>query len=605
MSLEAIDFKAHLPPYRSLLTPNARYDYRTHSLVPINEIDLKRITLMNAKRAAASSGSRIKMKYRSLLDASKCTSILSLRLSNHNRPASVTIRSLPIEILTYIMELVDDKDTYYNCLFVCKLFQQITVPVLYKDLQFTSTYRFAQFVTYLRLCPEVGTYVRSVDLSHIRSGHPNDDGEFFDIPAITNEENLKDDDSETKILAGWRDWKFKKNPLYTMHSPVLTRMNTTSQSLARSSHSSKSYKLQANKILNISKSLILFRGKKRQKIEINPTQKSHASNRANEIKKEGTHPLINRFLINYSNSKDIPIGYILHLISLCPNIVSMDLANISLSTDYEIKRPSILKFKTFDLTNNYTSDLSYPSRTLMASRASNINRDLDTIHPLPLMGQEPSKSKQLSVRSNSSASSMYSITFSHKRHDAQFPPFPSSVIDMSYLKRGDGRFFLSDLNLKSMNPEYLTRITEGEILQAITRQRKSTGNLKFLNLSSMIWLTRKSVLSFLKELVDDDDIGDLEKESANSRDVERQPRHLSSPEASGCLQANSPKKLVVDLTDSGMYKNLNWAQMIDFNSQEGRILAKKIIEDRLFSTEEEILRNERIRRGRMGENYLS
>lgn len=605
MSLEAIDFKTHLPPYRSLLTPNARYDYRTHSLVPINENDLKRITLMNAKRAAASSGSRIKMKYRSLLDASKCTSILSLRLSNHNRPASVTIKSLPVEILTYIMELIDDKDTYYNCLFVCKLFHLVAVPVLYKDLYFTSTYRFAQFVTYLRLCPEVGTYVRSVDLSHIRSGHPNGDYEFFDIPAITSEENLKDDDLETKILAGWRDWKFKKNPLYTMHSPVLTRMNATSQSLTRSSHSSKSYKLQANKILNISKSLILFRGKKRQKIEINANQSSNTYNRANETKKEGSHPLVNRFLINYSKSKDIPIGYILHLISLCPNIVSMNMANVSLSTDYEIKRPSILKFRTFDLTNNYTSDSTYSSPTLMASRAAKINKDLDTSHSLPLMAQAPSKSRQLSVRSNPSGSSMYSIAFSHKRHDAQYPPLPSTVIDMSYLNRGDGRFFLSDLNLKSMNPEYLTRITEGEILQAITRQKKTTGSLKFLNLSSMIWLTRKSVLSFLKELVDDGDIGDLEKDSVSLRDRERQSRYLSSLEAGDYLQARPPKKLVVDLTDSGMYKNLNWAQLIDFNSEEGCTLAKKIIEDRLFSTQEEILRNERIRRGRMGENYLS
>jgi len=129
---------------------------------------------------------------------------------------------------------------------------------------FTSTYRFAQFVTYLRVNSEVGQYVQSIDLSGIKPGYDEDEQEEG------QEENAENGEEENgggardpqyllgeiadnphhervdqfprgKILAGWRDWKFKNNPLYTIHpSPSLTKIASNSQFLNVSSKSSRS-----------------------------------------------------------------------------------------------------------------------------------------------------------------------------------------------------------------------------------------------------------------------------------------------------------------------------------------------------------------------------
>lgn len=63
--------------------------------------------------------------------------------------------------------------------------------------------------------------------------------------------------------------------------------------------------------------------------------------------------------------------------------------------------------------------------------------------------------------------------------------------------------------------------------------------------------------------------------------------------------------LVIDLRDSGMYKNLEWAKLIDLNQSEGRRLIKRIINDDVLNTFDEFMRRERLRRGRIGENYLN
>ena len=65
------------------------------------------------------------------------------------------------------------------------------------------------------------------------------------------------------------------------------------------------------------------------------------------------------------------------------------------------------------------------------------------------------------------------------------------------------------------------------------------------------------------------------------------------------------QNLVIDFTDSGMYKSLPWAKRIDLNSFEGCQLANKIINNDLMTPQEQALRRERRRRGAIAANYLA
>ena len=89
------------------------------------------------------------------------------------------------------------------------------------------------------------------------------------------------------------------------------------------------------------------------------------------------------------------------------------------------------------------------------------------------------------------------------------------------MNKGDGKVYLSDLNLKEINSAYLKKINEDEILSAIINVHGKrlieydtllyripkplnvdiAGTLKYINLSSMIWLNRKLIEKFLTRLL--------------------------------------------------------------------------------------------------------
>lgn len=726
LTADTNDYHTYLPPYRSLLNPNARYDYRTHSLVPISQNELNVLhssfTTRNSSNKVFSKESNgggssgngggssggFKMKYKSLL--SDVSRSLSMRLSNPNLISSVTssgastisnsgpptrssttntliiskpitippvqFQSLPMEILDYIFFLVDSKIDYKSCLYTNKLFYYFAKPYYYQDLQFTSTFRFAQFISYLRFNSEVGLYVKTIDLSGIKPGYEEeadeeveDNNQAVIIRTVTEDSTETTDDFATaeKILAGWRDWKFKNNPLYSVHSgtsSALTKISSNSQILMLSSKSNtSSHKSLSSK--RFSKPFKYFKSKKRGRSgSLSGTTKARKAPRVEYLnlrddpnvnstssilqRVQSPHPLINKFLLNYSTSRDVPIGYVLHLINLCPNIVSLNLGNLSLSIDYEISRSMIYKYQTFDLMNNYPKELIYKIDDIM--RLSDFDDQLSfegsilngnfsnnieaaSFHNAAASIRQSAFSSSNLFRSNqstsSTASSVYSIpTFSKpvRKYNSLLPPLPQTVADISYLNKGDGKVYLSDLNLKSINNNYLKKLNDEELLNAIIKMhgRKSQGTiqlfsnsflnsgishdqkgtLKYLNLSSMIWLNKSLIQKFLKsvalksrseyqEYLTDEDSYSVDSES----DIE-----IVDTEFNLALYRQD---LVIDLTDSGMYKNLQWAKKIDLRTREGCRLVHKIIHDELYDSFDEYLRRERIRRGRMGENYLA
>lgn len=518
-----VDFSKSLPPYRSLLNPNSKYDYQLHSLIPISQNELNNLRVLFQQKK------QFKMKYKSLLNDVKN------KISNINLPNSVpspviptvikikpSFERLPIEIQYHIFSFLN-KDELLVTLTVSSHFYKLSKKFLYKNVEFHSTFRFAQFITILRINNKLGNLLETVDLSTLKS---------------ETETNAAFDDTDE--LAGWRDWKYFKNPLYLSNQLTKIQSNSSVDSnnkkkrnfgflrSKRNKTSSQSYQIVEHRVVN------------------------QSSSNTSTI----PHPRINRYLLNYASSKDLPIGFILHLIHLCPNLVSMNLGNLSLLVDYEIDRRYIYKFQSLDIRNNY-SDIS---KNLVAvdDSSSIYGFNMDTKLSYSAMDS-------MSVKSTSSKTSKTSSRYIWK-YNSLLAPTPVS---------SKGRLFLSDVNLRSINPSYLIKLKESDILDALVKRHKLNTNFYNLDMSSMIWLNKALVQNFLAEFV------------FNKFEFEFRPTNLT-----------------INLNNSGMYKDLVWAKKIDLRTQEGHNLLYKILKDDLLNDWEERQRDDRLRRGRIAENYL-
>ncbi|SCW03585.1 LAFE_0G13718g1_1 [Lachancea fermentati] len=379
------------------------------------------------------------------------------------------LNALPAEILVLVFQNLDrggylyDKRSLVRCLYVCKKFYEAGKAVLYESPCFVSTYRFAQFVTCLRLHPENGLLLRVLDLSRLKSGlieeaKEDDDEEEEEDEAeedegdeqewnnderdeqerrgrrmandnVLQEENEEDAAEEGQELrltegthlerestptdddlpgiawAGWRDWRFRFDPLYgsqmlnsyynlkrsSSRSSSITSTGTAAAStvpMSRRAHRSNSsvssftssimssfYNSTSLSSLNLTLSQDspsssgsnkwfrnIFNSKRAQKRkyekyvlskmndstkDLEKTSQSDDEERKTSVKfcvqknlkdqpfHEG-HPYTNKFLLKYSLYKDVPMGHIFHVISHCPNIVKINLANVTISSDFQV-----------------------------------------------------------------------------------------------------------------------------------------------------------------------------------------------------------------------------------------------------------------------------
>ncbi|KAH3902187.1 uncharacterized protein SCODWIG_01643 [Saccharomycodes ludwigii] len=55
------------------------------------------------------------------------------------------------------------------------------------------------------------------------------------------------------------------------------------------------------------------------------------------------HPYTNKFLHKYRLNKDLPYGYVLHLLNHCPNLVTLNLSGVSLSDDFKLVKKQQLQ----------------------------------------------------------------------------------------------------------------------------------------------------------------------------------------------------------------------------------------------------------------------
>ena len=160
------------------------------------------------------------------------------------------INELPSELLVHIMEIdncIEINDILAISL-VSKKFNHAAKKTLYKAPDFNSTYRVAQFVTSLRLHPENGKLVKSLDLSHLKNG-------IIPKPS-TSEDEANNKDANTSLpmigpdffddnvaFAGWRDWRHRND------SPMVLNSYNMKRALSRTSSISSMNSLNTNSIM--------------------------------------------------------------------------------------------------------------------------------------------------------------------------------------------------------------------------------------------------------------------------------------------------------------------------------------------------------------------
>lgn len=350
----------------------------------------------NKDGGALGENKRPRFNYRSLLlDNSVVSKFLKKTLTDSDnfspfssRPTVplATVTQLPIEVMAEIMNYVADHKTLVACLYTNKFFYKSVKAVIYSNPKLTSTYRVAQLVTSLKENPANGELVKILNLSQLTSGlilneeyieqHQDVFGDMDSIHSniIGNDEMYLD-----YAFASWRDWKYRGDPLYGSSLLNSYNLSKTKSAVSINSLSTVStVKLSFLQKLNLhddltvkfnkfrSKLLVFKKGSSMRKFKSEIKQQSatrhqppiaskppasksksvHFSNSSRNAKNQPFvehHPYTNKFLLRYASTKDIPIGYILHLIELCPNLAHVDLSTISLSSDSRIEYHDELK----------------------------------------------------------------------------------------------------------------------------------------------------------------------------------------------------------------------------------------------------------------------
>lgn len=187
-----------------------------------------------------------------------------------------TFASLPSEILGEIFSYLD-QSTLLSLVKVSRRMVEEAANGLYSQPSFASTYRFAQFVTIVSKNSALARMVRVLDLSKL-GGCAEED-----VP-----------------LAGWREWKYRDSPLHTI------RRDDQVKKTAKTMHSPSPARLK----------------------ELNTAVATSSS----------LHPLPSPFLQQYSLSRDVPIGALIHLLTACQFLRKLNFSNVPLAADYSVLR---------------------------------------------------------------------------------------------------------------------------------------------------------------------------------------------------------------------------------------------------------------------------
>ncbi|QPG73589.1 hypothetical protein FOA43_000901 [Brettanomyces nanus] len=138
----------------------------------------------------------------------------------------VSILDLPDEVILQVFQnLRQDAHqiTSLVCLlYVSKKFNELAKRILYEDPYITTTFRLSQFVQTININKQLALLVRKIDFSRIQIGIElkEDEWDQFATNIVFGSCGGQYDDllmanGERRILAGWRDFKYRFNPLYS------------------------------------------------------------------------------------------------------------------------------------------------------------------------------------------------------------------------------------------------------------------------------------------------------------------------------------------------------------------------------------------------------
>ncbi|KAI9812100.1 MAG: hypothetical protein M1832_000611 [Thelocarpon impressellum] len=180
-----------------------------------------------------------------------------------------TLNNLPMEIVDQILSYLP-QFSLHALLLTHSYLAEAAAIAMYDTPTFASTYRLAQFVSLVSHSSEHAAMVRCLDLSSF--GQEKD----HDTP-----------------LAGWREWKYRSHPLYSVQRPMNREVATA----------------------------LAGRG-------------------ADIRRNNATHAKPNPFLRQWSLCRDVPMGAVLHLLAACHRIKKIDLSYLTLAPDYAVKSSS-------------------------------------------------------------------------------------------------------------------------------------------------------------------------------------------------------------------------------------------------------------------------
>ncbi|KAK9453927.1 hypothetical protein V1511DRAFT_461737 [Dipodascopsis uninucleata] len=227
---------------------------------------------------------------------------------------------LPTEVLDEVCSMLPQQSLLFLTK-TCRATAGSAYVYLYRRPHFSSTYRLAQFVSVITHDRTLASYVRELDLSTIEDG------------VIGN-----------VVLAGWRDWKYRSEPLYAVRSKPgqLSRSHhhrhktADLQRLLRSSSSPspstyvRSSASTAHSGTSTSTAMTSSTYSSRSS-----TMTALVSTRGQSLTSPtGTHPVQSPLLRQYATARDVPIGALIHIFRACPHIQHINLSCLPLAADY-------------------------------------------------------------------------------------------------------------------------------------------------------------------------------------------------------------------------------------------------------------------------------
>ncbi|CCD24203.1 Cos111p NDAI_0C05440 [Naumovozyma dairenensis CBS 421] len=258
------------------------------------------------------------------------------------------------------------------------------------------------------------------------------------------------------------------------------------------------------------------------------------------------HPYTNKFLLKYAPYRDLPLGYILHLLKSCPNLTGLNLSNLVLFTDFQLVTDPKKKTKR----RQSSSLLLLP--TVEEGILNHKERDLETVYMTDssknyeyyenLMNQK--NERRSSMFTNSSNPSQWMR--SHSTVNWNDNPLPIDGQTKLREEYKNNNLINNDIQLRKLNP--------CEIFEIITTRNVERNNqLKRIKMDGVVWCRQYMIKYFILNTFDN-------LEFALINDTKR--TKISN-------QATSNPSFDFSFTKSGLNRNFAWAckgDLFDFVS---------------------------------------